>query len=90
MGVLAPGSAHARLLRSADDLGTWHSLHVTVQWSVIPPAPALHVVDTTQCRGGLDHVLPGTVVDRVGDEAEVAHWGVVALESHLPGLTNTR
>jgi hypothetical protein len=41
--------------------------------------PALHVVDTTQCRGGLDHVLPGTVVDRVGDEADVVHWGMVAL-----------
>ena len=40
-------------------------------------------MDTTQCRGGLDHILPGVVVDSVGDEAEVAHGGAVALESHL-------
>jgi hypothetical protein len=40
-------------------------------------------MDTTQCRGGLDHILPGVVVDSVGDEAEVANGGAVALESHL-------
>ena len=55
-----------------------------MQWDVILPAPALHVVHPTQCRGGQYHILPGAIVDGVGGEAEVAHGGVVAYESHLP------